>query len=181
MAIKCGHCHSHHDTVGEVRTCSGHIPGLPGVTVADAERLGAGMEDTYRVQNPNYGAIKELRRTLADTLADIVPDHDKFRLAVRLFGEGDRVRFFRVDIPQRGKWIGCVFVKEQAGDDLYPVKGVAREEKVIRALLEDAKAALKLYAEELGSCGICGRTLTDEESRRRGIGPICADKAVGAF
>lgn len=28
---------------------------------------------------------------------------------------------------------------------------------------------------ELGHCGVCGRTLTDEESRARGIGPICAE------
>ena len=27
-----------------------------------------------------------------------------------------------------------------------------------------------------GSCGHCGRTLTNEESRARGIGPICAGK-----
>lgn len=155
------------------------IPGLPGVTVADAANLRDA--EVPQPRNPHYGEIKALRRNLANALADIVPDHDKFRMAVRLPHEEDRVRFFRVDTPQKGRWAGFVFLKEQAGDDLHPVKGVAREEMIIKVLLEDAKAALKLYASELESCGICGRTLTDEESRARGIGPICADKVVGAF
>lgn len=33
----------------------------------------------------------------------------------------------------------------------------------------------------VGSCGCCGRELTDPESIRQGIGPICADKFGGGF
>jgi uncharacterized protein DUF6011 len=32
------------------------------------------------------------------------------------------------------------------------------------------------YGQELGECGHCGRTLTDEASRAAGIGPVCASK-----
>lgn len=38
------------------------------------------------------------------------------------------------------------------------------------------KAAMLLFGQELGSCGHCGRMLTNDESRARGIGPVCAAK-----
>jgi hypothetical protein len=160
------------------------VPGLPGVTygAVAAAFSDTGAEPTYNrtvsTHTSKYAVVKGLRSELASQLADLVPTHDKFRVAASLPGE-DRVRFFVIDTPLRGKWAGAVFVKEQAGDDLYPVKPVGREETIIKAILADAKAALTLYGLELGSCGICGRTLTDEDSRRRGIGPVCAAKATG--
>lgn len=181
MAIKCGKCKNHHDSVDQVRACclaDQQVPGLPGVTYGDA----AATVSDYIPTPRGYAVVKELRHELAAELAAIIPDHDKFRLATCLPGEGERVRFFRVDTPLGGKWAGCVFIKEQAGDDVYPVKGAAREETVLRALLKfGAKEGLLMYAKELESCGICGRTLTDEASRARGIGPVCADKVIGAF
>lgn len=36
--------------------------------------------------------------------------------------------------------------------------------------------AARLFGQELGSCGRCGRSLTDDESRAVGIGPICRRK-----
>ena len=42
--------------------------------------------------------------------------------------------------------------------------------------LEDAKAFGAVY----GSCCVCGRTLTDENSIAAGIGPVCAAKGWGA-
>lgn len=35
------------------------------------------------------------------------------------------------------------------------------------------------YGRELGECGNCGRALTNEKSRERGIGPICASQLAG--
>ena len=181
MAIKCGHCLNHHDTVDQVRSCSlsaQMVPGLTGVTygqVAAAHGVQTAPTDDLR----GYAVVKELRRELAAALAELVPDHARFRLAAALPGE-DKIRFFRIDTPQKGKWAGAVFTKEQAGDEVYPVKGASREELVLRTLLKyGVREAMTLYAKELEHCGICGRTLTDEESRARGIGPVCADKAIG--
>ncbi|MEO7176602.1 MAG: DUF6011 domain-containing protein [Saprospiraceae bacterium] len=39
---------------------------------------------------------------------------------------------------------------------------------------KDTKSLIISYGLETGTCGICGRTLTDEASIRRGVGPICA-------
>lgn len=41
----------------------------------------------------------------------------------------------------------------------------------------DPEAASLRYGRELKQCGRCGRTLTDETSRERGIGPTCAEKS----
>lgn len=83
--------------------------------------------------------------------------------------------FFKVDRPEDGKWAGYVFVKQQASDDLFPVKG-ARRDEILGRIAVDARAAMVLYGHELGACGNCGRTLTDEVSRAMGIGPDCAAK-----
>lgn len=84
------------------------------------------------------------------------------------------LKFFRVDRPEQGRWAGYTFLKIQASDDLYPVKDYARKTAILAAIAEDPRAASIRYGHELGACGICGRTLTDEDSRAAGIGPVCA-------
>lgn len=44
---------------------------------------------------------------------------------------------------------------------------------VARVIRTDARAAMTRYGVELQHCGRCGRHLTDDESRARGIGPDC--------
>lgn len=85
-----------------------------------------------------------------------------------------QLRFFQVQTPEDGKWAGWTFVSEQASDDFWPVKG-ARKAEVLKAIAGDDEA-LARYGKELGICGVCSRTLTDPESRERGIGPTCASK-----
>lgn len=83
-------------------------------------------------------------------------------------------KFYRVDAPTEGRWRGYTFVKVQAGDEYWPVRGQAARD-ILAAIAADPDA-LARYGQLLGKCGHCGRTLTDEESRRLGIGPICRDK-----
>jgi hypothetical protein len=85
------------------------------------------------------------------------------------------VEFFVVDKPEEGKWAGRTFVSQQASDEKYPVRG-ARRGEVLARIAVDPEAALLRYGHELGRCGNCGRTLTDETSRAMGIGPDCAAK-----
>lgn len=44
-------------------------------------------------------------------------------------------------------------------------------------VVADPEAAMARFGHEIGKCGYCARTLTDPESRTRGIGPVCAKKA----
>lgn len=91
--------------------------------------------------------------------------------------EDGTLKFFRVDRPTEGRWAGRTFLKIQASDDLHPVRDRARVAKILGLIAEDPRAASVRYGRELGACGICGRTLTDEDSRAAGIGPVCAGKA----
>lgn len=89
---------------------------------------------------------------------------------------GGKLRFYHVDKPTEGRWAGYVFVKVQASDDLHPVKRPDSLISIFRAILIDTTEAMARYGREIGRCGRCGRTLTDEVSRSRGIGPDCWTK-----
>jgi DNA polymerase-3 subunit epsilon len=94
------------------------------------------------------------------------------RYAIR--AEDNTVGFFLVQ-KGTGKWDGYTFLKRQAGDEELPVKGAARGQ-IMAAIEKNPKAAAVLYGTELGVCGLCGKALTDPESRAVGIGPVCATK-----
>ena len=87
------------------------------------------------------------------------------------------LKFYHVDRPTEGKWKGYTFLKVQASDDLHAIKNRQYREAILAAIAQDPAAASKRYGMELGKCGVCGRTLTDEISRANGIDPICADKS----
>lgn len=92
--------------------------------------------------------------------------------------ESDGVtRFYVVQKGKEGgQWAGRTFVKIQASDELHSIKNPTRLLEVLRAISADPKAAMLRYGQHIGSCGHCGRTLTDEESRAYGIGPVCRRK-----
>lgn len=90
--------------------------------------------------------------------------------------EDGTLKFFHVRTGTKGRWAGFVFVDIQASSDLYPLKDRARKARVLAAIAADLETAARRYGQELGICGRCGRTLTDEESRAYGIGPICRSK-----
>ena len=83
------------------------------------------------------------------------------------------LRFFKV---KNGRRPGFVFLDIQASDEWHKISNVTRIRKIVALIAEDPKAAMVRYGHELGECGRCGRTLTDEASRAAGIGPICIDK-----
>lgn len=86
------------------------------------------------------------------------------------------VKFFRVRSPKSGKWAGYTFVDVQAGDDFYPVKARNLRMLALDLIAADPKAASAAYGRLIGRCGVCSRTLTNEDSRAAGIGPVCADR-----
>lgn len=85
--------------------------------------------------------------------------------------EDQVVRFYKVYTFRDGNR----GVSIQASDELHPMPRVVAE-SVLAQIAADVESALALYGHEIGRCGVCHRTLTDEESRARGIGPKCATK-----
>lgn len=84
--------------------------------------------------------------------------------------------FFRVWIQKEGQDYGKGWnVQLYTSDDTTRVKlNVATQLDQLAAIAKDPLAAAKLYGLEFKRCGVCGRGLTKDESRERGIGPVCA-------
>jgi hypothetical protein len=117
-------------------------------------------------------AVKPLpKRQQAQAPRSPMPDVPAGRYAVDT--EAGHLAFYRVDRPTEGRWAGYTFVNVQASDELHPVRGGAAK-AVLAKIAVDPTAAMLRYGQEIGKCGHCGRTLTDETSRERGIGPVCA-------
>jgi hypothetical protein len=82
--------------------------------------------------------------------------------------------FFRVDVPETGKYAGRTFVKRIVGG--HPEFNVPRSnvdlvlERIVAAGVDEAATK---YGVEIGRCYVCNRTLTDDLSRSLGIGPHC--------
>ena len=97
---------------------------------------------------------------------------------------GDTRLKVRIDRPSEGRWEGWIFVKDAAaygegqryGSQKPGAAYRGKIEEALRAILADPKAALLRYAELTDNCGICGRKLEDEESVKRGIGPVHWDR-----
>lgn len=52
-------------------------------------------------------------------------------------------------------------------------RGADRLEEAVKVLQGDPIACLKAYGLRSGHCGMCGRELTDPDSIKFGIGPVC--------
>jgi hypothetical protein len=132
-----------------------------------------GMSQASRV----IGELLKLRTVASvpaggvDALASSLPDVPAGRYAI----ETDEVtKFYEVDRPTEGKYAGWVFVSVRASDERHPIKQLAAKHAILEVIAADPRAASELFGKKLGRCGICGRSLTDEDSRARGIGPVCA-------
>jgi hypothetical protein len=84
--------------------------------------------------------------------------------------------FYKVDTPTEGRWAGRTFVKRViGGKGDTPVRGAEGLAALARIEAAGVKAAAERYGREIGRCGKCNRTLTDEESRAAGFGPVCRE------
>jgi GNAT superfamily N-acetyltransferase len=83
------------------------------------------------------------------------------------------VVFYKVDRPERGKWVGYTFLSRLASDNEIRIRDLDIRREVLGTIAADVNGAMARYGQEIGACGRCGRTLTDDASRQRGIGPDC--------
>jgi hypothetical protein len=180
-SIRCGKCKGTHESVTEVRACYGAHVAVTTQAQArqDSQAYRKATTPTTAQHNGNrFATVNTLRTLVRDEIHETFPQHDSVRVAVALAGETD-VRFFKIDVPRTGKYAGFVFIKEQAGSELWPVKGLDRQVAILTALRADEIMEwVEMYGRELGYCALCGRELTDAESRERGIGPVCLGKAA---
>ena len=85
------------------------------------------------------------------------------------------VKFYRIS-NGNGKWNRRIFVEAQASDQYYSIQDPITRTNILQIISLSPFDAMALYGQELGRCAICRRLLTDEDSRKRGIGSTCRAK-----
>ena len=88
------------------------------------------------------------------------------------------------DAPANGQWAAAIFIKEGvtklgriSGGKLICAPDTSAETKArILAAIADPATAAKAFGQRTGECSVCGRELTNKDSRALGIGPICAER-----
>jgi hypothetical protein len=135
---------------------------------------------TKKVASATIDALRQLPRSSAPSAPQAPAQAAPAPVAVpagryAVDNEDGTLRFYVVDTPTEGRWAGRTFVNVLASDERYPVRGAAAQ-AVLAKIAVDPQAACARYGQEIGRCGRCGRTLTDADSRARGIGPDCAEK-----
>jgi Family of unknown function (DUF6011) len=125
-------------------------------------------------RDPGTPAEHESFRATTAT-ARRVPDG---RYATPSFTGNNDLDFWRIQTPAEGKWAGFTFVSRIIGGHAdVPVKDRAMRNKIFAAIRRMGIEASQLTAaQKLRQCIDCGRDLTDEASRTRGRGPVCAGR-----
>ena len=119
--------------------------------------------------------ILEYQMPSAQPPVDLWPNIPEGKFAL-MHPEERVLKFYQVDKPKEGKWAGYTFLKALASDTPWPIKEHAAKKAILDRIAADPLAAMARYGQHIGSCGNCGKTLTDDLSRQLGIGPICRKK-----
>lgn len=202
MSVRCGHCSGQHETVNEVRICSqggiatmveaprplrrptpaqvnyikdlrtklGLIPVPPEAAQPKDSDTASSMIDLLKEELATRIAANPAPTSIAPTALPKVADG---YYAVDTDG---KISFYHVNTPTEGRWEGYTFVDVQAGSDFIKLPSQRVRNAVIAKIAVDPKEASLRYGREIGRCGVCGRTLTNQDSRDAGIGPVCRDK-----
>lgn len=81
------------------------------------------------------------------------------------------ITFFKLWVGDRYGWSVKLY---KSDDNIELTRG--QQVGILREIMKDPAAAASLFGLHSSHCGICGRRLTNDESRARGIGPVCASK-----
>jgi hypothetical protein len=95
-----------------------------------------------------------------------------------LQGEDGVVRFYQVDKPTDGRWVGYTFVKiliGSPGDWRKERLNRSLQPAILSAIAADVAGSLRLYGQKTEQCGACNSPLSTTRSRAAGYGQKCAD------
>lgn len=159
-----------HNAIGKLV----ELPKKPAPAAEPKVQLSLGTESVKPVDTTQPGWLTQVNENSASTVPD-PPDAGYYFVVDPTSNPPGKESFFRVSKPnEHSRWHGYTFLAIQASDDFYAIKDKARKEAIYAEILKDPINAMNEYGIRLGRCGVCNRTLTDRDSRLRGIGPICA-------
>jgi hypothetical protein len=199
VSIKCGNCGNGHENAAGVRACYNNQDqprSEPPATDKQASLAQALVRerqplDKYaEMDRPEYEQIvaemgkysiskfidEMLRQSYIDGKANGIEGFDDVlpgRYA--LDGEDGTLRFYWLkDEDEHGNPRRLVQLVGAPGD--FVQRRIWRPQSIMEQIARDSASAMIRFGLEVGKCGKCGSPLTDEASRARGIGPICAEK-----
>jgi hypothetical protein len=139
------------------------------VPVAARDRLMARLDSRQVTEEQAKEAIAWLQRQ-----SPVDVPAGRYAVATEA-GATNTLAFYKVDRPAKGKWVGKVFVRLMVSDEEQRLSW-ATTQAVLAKIAADPEAAAAAFGQKIGKCGVCGRTLTADESRDRAIGPKCLAK-----
>lgn len=188
-SIKCGHCKQTHTSVIEVKQCAGLVPAAPRYAAQQAAmeyELGrrdspSVSQDIHEGQQSRDEQVVTLQRRTSRVVTEQKVHNGPIRQVVTeagMYRNPDTKMIYKVQKAVHGS--GHLYAKrlevhEDQGNRVsfeYAPGALRDLDARWRLSVEDAKQFGALY----GSCMVCGRVLTNEESIAAGIGPICAGK-----
>jgi Family of unknown function (DUF6011) len=193
--IRCGHCGDYHATVAEVRTCAATSTRTAVVAMTITEKQVTYLHDLMsKKQWPSEvpvikdSDIETMPKAVASQLIGIlinqpnkpqgmaIPESIPDGRYAYLSDEYGKIVFYRVVTGRDGVTRRVQKVLGSPGDFRYANVTGTEADKFIQAIVGDPGFASQLFGTAVGACGVCGSPLTDPESIRLGIGPICAKK-----
>lgn len=136
----------------------------------------AAREEVREIVHETYGVI--------DLRTNVPPGRTRHAITR---GPGAPVTFYHVDSVVKGKWAGNVFVREVQGAKLSSENtGRQRPGELYKGhryadmarIVLDATLTMGEYGRLIGKCALCSKTLTDDVSRKVGIGPKCLSRSI---
>lgn len=159
----CGHCKTGSVSVDHVRKCASSKTASTAPQFVSADFRPMALADYKPAAKPQ-----------APKISDFQVPASKYALSL-----GGKLRFFQVNKPTKGKWAGYTFVTELIGapGDWRQLKlNKVFTTEVLAHIALDPKEAAVRYSNEFTRCAVCESPLSDEESRARGLGPVCAGR-----
>lgn len=90
---------------------------------------------------------------------------------------GAPFRFYAIERPTRGRYAGRMIVRRvvggRMGGRVFQPGAAQVLDDIVRYGITEAHES---FASQTGNCYVCNRTLTDPESVRLGIGPVCRSR-----
>lgn len=174
--MRCGHCHQSHDTSAQVMLCGKRhdfktAPRIP-LEAIQEQLEPVGNAWPVRPVKPTEVRREERRGNLIQEVNELGARVPVGRYALRNTTGPNNISFYHVERPDNGRYAGKTFVKQQLGPNVERIP-MAQQRAALVRIAADPAGAFRLYGRTLGVCGVCGLTLTNEESRAAGIGPVC--------
>jgi hypothetical protein len=200
MSIKCGHCSGVHETAAQVRDCynQGDVLTMEELPATDKQKGFAQKLLRTRELHEDWEGTDDVKvdamgkHTISRFIQAMIDQPYTKGEAWTLAEPSILAGYYALEDPEDPAHIVFLQVKNEDEHNnprrLYILAGApgsfakhrvyksAQANSLMARIAQDPTAAFALFGQKVGKCGVCGSPLTDQDSRDRGIGPVCYGK-----